>query len=237
MAGAFVLVHSPLVGPETWELVGDWLRTRGHEVVVPTLGDDGDPRWAGHVRSVVSHVPRAVSAASVVLVAHSGAGQLLALVGRSLAEEGVTVGGYVLVDAGLPTDGASRLGQIRAEDPDRARGLEELLRAGGRFPDWSADDLAPEVPDADLRQRLLDGLRPQPLDYWTEPMPAVETWPDAPCGVVLLSDGYAATEDRARRQGWPLRDLRAGNHFLTVTDPGSVGAALLEVVNAMAGRD
>jgi hypothetical protein len=33
----FLLVHSPAVGPSTWEWVAGSLRSQGHEVLVPNL--------------------------------------------------------------------------------------------------------------------------------------------------------------------------------------------------------
>lgn len=230
-----VLVHSPLVGPDTWAPVADGLRRRGHRVTVPVLSRTGSPHWAAHTATVVEQVAAVDGPRRVVLVAHSGAGQLLGHIAEALRDRDVEVAAHVLVDAGVPTDGGSRLDQLRAEAPDLADHLDELLRGGGAFPDWGPDLLAPLVPDPDRRRRLLDGLRPQGIEYWAEPIPVVDGWPDAPCGVLLLSNGYAATAARARREGWPLHDLAADNHFLLLADPDAVGDHLRRLVDDLTG--
>jgi hypothetical protein len=48
---AFVLIHSPLVGPFTWSPLADQLRKRRFDVIVPTLSDGGNaklPYWKQH---------------------------------------------------------------------------------------------------------------------------------------------------------------------------------------------
>ncbi|HZC13754.1 MAG TPA: hypothetical protein VE270_07020, partial [Thermoleophilaceae bacterium] len=72
----FVLVHSPLVGPFTWSLVADDLRTRGVSVALPTLPEARRaPYWPLHAEAVAAQVPDAGD--PVVLVGHSGACPLL----------------------------------------------------------------------------------------------------------------------------------------------------------------
>jgi hypothetical protein len=40
----YVLIHSPLVGPGTWQFVADHMRGRGLGVLVPILKDSPDSR-------------------------------------------------------------------------------------------------------------------------------------------------------------------------------------------------
>src|SRR5258705_13024542 len=60
----YVLIHSPLVGPLTWQLVADEMRQREIDVVVPTLvdsPDSGEPFWKQHAESVsqaIASVPK-----------------------------------------------------------------------------------------------------------------------------------------------------------------------------------
>jgi hypothetical protein len=105
----FVLLHSPLVGPLTWQPVADVLRQLGTNAVVPTPGSEGvsPPFWKRHAEAVAASRLRLPHAERIVLTAHSGAGPLLPAVRRQVEHDVI---GYVFVDADLPgPDGASRL--------------------------------------------------------------------------------------------------------------------------------
>ena len=63
-----VLVHSPLVGPVTWDAVAGAAQQRGYEVLIPDLTGavaDGPPYWPGQVRQLGGwcRVPRCRDAA------------------------------------------------------------------------------------------------------------------------------------------------------------------------------
>ena len=227
MTVSFLLVHSPLVGPDTWEPVAEELRGRGHQALVPGLPEKPDGEfWRSHVEAVADAVGGAVRGGSALtVVAHSGAGQLLAPLATALPPHRVEA--YILADAGLPTRGRSRLEQLRDEAPAFADELDAVFAAGGRFPDWPDGLLAGLVPDGDRRRRLIAGVRQLPRAYWTEPIPDHPGWPDAPVGVLLFSPGYARTAAAARKEGWPLRDLQAANHLVALADPVTVAEELL----------
>jgi hypothetical protein len=230
----FVLVHSPIVGPDTWHLVAAELTARARRVVVPELSDDGhSPLWRQQVAAVVGHVAEGLPAGErLVLAAHSGAGQLLGHIGAELRDRGYRPVGYLHVDAGVATGGTSRLEQLRVEAPGFADELESLFERGERFPAWSDELLTALVPDPHRRRTLVAGIRRQPFDYWTEEIPP-DPSDDTPHGVLLLSGGYGATEAVARREGWPIRDLAAGNHFHLLVDPGAVADELLALERAL----
>lgn len=193
----FVLVHSPIVGSDTWEPVAQQLRARGVAVVVPTLTDDGaQPFWRQHVTSVVAAV------------------------------DGYRVAALVFVDAGLPPQGRSRLDQVRDEASEFAEELERLLADGRPFPYRNDQQLRPLVPDAQRRSRLIAGIRHLPPGYWTETIPPSPGWDSGPVGVLLLSSGYQATADTAEQRGWPSRRLDVDNHFHMLEDPGGAAEAL-----------
>jgi Alpha/beta hydrolase family len=84
---ALVLVHSPLVGPLTWEPVAERLRRAGRVVIVPSLtgATDGAPpyyrRLAGRV---ADEVAGACASSRVMLVGHSGAGALLPAIAEAI---------------------------------------------------------------------------------------------------------------------------------------------------------
>src|SRR5258708_18493638 len=98
MAARLLLVHSPLVGPATWDLVAAELAGRGCEVGVPdltgtvTAGPPYCPRQA-------EGIARSASGRPAILIGHSGAGPLLAAAG-ALIHQGP---GYIFAAPGPPT--------------------------------------------------------------------------------------------------------------------------------------
>src|SRR5260370_1784911 len=100
MAARLLLVHSPLVGPATWDLVAAELAGRGCEVGVPDLTGTvtAGPPYCLHQAQVIA---RSASGRPAILIGHSGAGPLLAAVGAITGQ----VRGYIFVDARLPTPG------------------------------------------------------------------------------------------------------------------------------------
>jgi hypothetical protein len=230
----FVLVHSPLVGPFTWSLVADELGSRGVSVAVPTLPEDQlAPYWRLHAEAVAAQV--ADARGPLVLVGHSGACPLLPAIGAAV--DG-TISAYVLVDGDLPLapgSGGSRIDLLREASAALADELEALLAAGGSFPTWSDEDLVEEIPSQRLRARVVSEVRPQPREFWTEPLPAVPSWPDALCGYLELTPHYAVASARARDQGWRYRHLRGG-HFEMLMRPADVADAIVELVGEDHGR-
>jgi hypothetical protein len=223
----FVLVHSPLVGAFTWSLVADELSAGGVSVAVSTLPEEQrPPYWRLHAEAVASQVADADG--PLVLVGHTGACPLLSAIGTAI--DG-TVSAYVLVAGDLPLalgSGGSRIDLLRAASPALARKLEALLAAGRRFPTWGDEDLIEEIPDQRLRARVVAEVRPQPREFWAEPLPAIPCWPDAPCGYLELSQHYAAASARARDQGWRYRHLHGG-HFEMLVRPAESADAILEL--------
>jgi hypothetical protein len=112
--------------------------------------------------------------------------------------------------------------------PEFAEVFERDLLAGGRFPEWSGEDLRDIIPADQARTRLLSELRPRPLAFFTETLPDVPGWPDASCGYVLFSQAYEAVAEQARSAGWPVRSFDTG-HFHMLVDPSAVAATLVEM--------
>lgn len=228
----YVLIHSPLVGGLTWALVANQMRKSGLEVLVPTLNDSPDsekPYWKQHAESISNSLANISKDYSLILVAHSGAGPLLPVVRQTLYNPIHT---YVFVDAGVPHNNATRLDLMRSEDPEWANQFQEELERGERFPTWSSDDLREIVPDRYLREQLVTELRPRGLDFFTEPIPVFDSFPDAACIYIQFSAPYENPAAYARKSGWSTYKLDAG-HFHMLVDPEAVSDLIINSVRGM----
>jgi predicted alpha/beta hydrolase family esterase len=97
---AFILIHSPVVGPTTWSPVMRELQRRGRAATVPSLlgiADAPSPHWRHGAEALQAAAERI--AQPVVLVGHSGAGPLLPVMADALTGD---VAALVFVDAFLP---------------------------------------------------------------------------------------------------------------------------------------
>ena len=224
-----VLIHSPLVGPLTWSLVADEMRQRSLDVLVPNLEDSPDsnePFWKQHAESVSRFFKGLPVDKPLTLVAHSGAGPLLPVIRASISNP---VHAYVFVDAGIPQNQATRLDLMKSEEADWARQFQGYLEGGGRFPDWSSKDLQEILPSDELREQMVAEIRPRALDFFTEPIPVFERWPDAPCVYILFSEPYQRAAVQAREAGWQTRELKAG-HFHMLVDARAVTDLIVDAV-------
>lgn len=230
MSVPLVLVHSPLVGPGTWQALAEAIREGGHEVLVPDLRailTAGPPYWSRQVDAIVD----SAAGRPVVLVGHSGAGPLLASAGAVLDR----VVGYVFVDAGLPSSGQSWLDSAPPELAEQLRGMA----AAGWLPPWSAwwgeEGLVELLPDAELRESFAAGCPRLPLAMFEEVQPSVPGWPDAPCAYLRLSDAYREPAERARALGWPVAEL-ATHHLAMLSHPELLLGPLLDLVRRLEGQ-
>ena len=227
-----VLVPSPLVGAGSWAHLQRALSSSGRDAVASVdLPDSAGQMayWERTVGGVERSLREAPADRAVVLVGYSGAGALLPAIGRAIHQR---VTAYLFIDAGLPAGGRSRLESMAAEGPDGAAFAIELasaLDAGHRYPEWADEDLTPLVPDPDRRRQLLAEVQPRNRDFWTEPLPVVEPWPDAPCGFLQFSEAYQFAADDALSLGWPVRYL-PGSHFHHLVDERAVAQGLLALL-------
>ena len=228
----FVLIHSPLVGPLTWKLVAEEMRQRGINVVIPALEDSPDseePFWKQHAESVAQALAQIPQDTSVILVAHSGAGPLLPSIRQSIPNP---VDAYVFVDAGLPRDRATRLDLMRSEESDWAKEFQQYLERGGRFPNWSSEELREILPDQRVRAQMVAEIHARGLDFFTEPIPVFEDWPDAPCVYILFSEPYKRAAMQTSELGWPAYEIEAG-HFHMLVDAKTVTDMIVNSVNKL----
>src|SRR5580658_7391758 len=229
---ALVLVHSPLVGPLTWEPVAKRLRSAGRVVVVPSLAgvtDGGPPYYRRLASRVAGEVAGACAGCRVVLAGHSGAGALLPAIAEEIAVRGdaadVVVHGAIFVDAILPHPGQTWFETAPASLGEHLVGLAR----GGVLPRWHewfpAEAVAALMPEVALRQRFVADLPELPLAYFYETAPLVPGWPPAHCAYLRLSEAYDEFADEAERLGWPVRREDA-DHLAMLTQPDRIGAVL-----------
>ncbi len=228
MAIPWVLIHSPLVAPATWDVLSATLADGGIDCRVPDLRPtllEGPPYWQRQVEAIASS---AAAGGPAVLIGHSGAGPLLPAAGQAAG----TVAGYVFMDAGLPTPGQSWTQSAPREHVEQLKSM----RVDGWLPPWSQwwgqEGLASLLPDPKTRDAFAGECLPLPWAMFEEPHPTVPSWPDAPCGYLRLSTAYQDAADRARAWGWPTIEVDA-DHLAMVTGPETVRTALLELVRRL----
>ena len=204
-----VLLHSPLVGPATWQPVASLLLAAGHDVVV------ADPR------TVQVDGP-------VVLVPHSNAG----LYAPMLAER-LDVVATVYVDAALADDGPET-GLAPTALLDH---LRTLMDPDGLLPPWSrwwaAEDLVGLFPDEATRSAVEREQPRLPLAYFTRRLPVPGGWSDRPSAYLAFGDTYASEIARARELGWPV-EVMAGRHLHQLHEPAAVADAILRLASGAA---
>lgn len=229
MTTRLLLVHSPLVGCATWDLVAADLAGRGYEVGVPDLRGTvtAAPPYCVRQAQVIA---RSASGQPAILVGHSGAGPLLAAAGAILGQ----VRGYIFVDAGLPMPGQAWMQTV---PPELAAQLREMADDQGwlpPWPQWWGDEVLAElVPDPGTRRRFAAGCPRLPLAMFEEIHPPAPQWPDAPGAYLQLSEAYQDQADKARELGWPVME-QLSHHLAMLTDPGRVAGSLHELIGSLA---
>lgn len=217
---AFVLIHSPLGAPFTWEPVGEALTEMGARCSIPTLRlepDDDGRYWPGHVAAIERAAHDFES--SVVLAAHSGAGPLLAEAADRLGDE---VAGLAFIDATLPHPGMSRLKAFG--DEDEAAAFRERA-IDGVVPPFPDDLLTKLIADEQARAAYIESQRPMPLAIYEEALPLTEL-PALRTGYLQFSPAYSRAAAEARSRGWRYRHI-PGSHFLLLDRPREVAETLL----------
>jgi hypothetical protein len=223
-----VLVHSPLVGRATWDLVAAEMGGRGYRVGVPDLTGTvtSGPPYCLRQAEVIA---RSASGQPAILVGHSGAGPLLAAAGAAIGQ----VAGYIFVDAGLPAPGRTWMETVPSDLADQ---LREMADARGWLPPWphwwGEDTLAGLIPDPGSRRHFAAGCPALPLAMFEEVHPPAPQWPDALGAYLLLSEAYQNEAARAAELGWPVT-RQMSHHLALLTDPGRVAGSLHELIGQL----
>ncbi len=228
---AWLLVHSPLVGPSTWRPVADSARARGIEVVVPDLtgvAEADEPIWKYFVSQAES-APTGLD--DVVVVGHSGAGVFLPAIGERLADH---LSGLVFVDAVVPPRTGAHTTPPELTSLLDSKTHNDVLEVW--FDWWPEGAIEKLVPD----DGLLDALRFESprltREFYDETVPMPSGWADWPCGYIHLSEAYDQEAVEARQRGWPMVSLNE-NHLSIVTKPEVVVDAISTIASSMLGRD
>lgn len=223
-----VLVHSPLVGPLTWQTTAKSLRREGVPVVAVSLaGAAGRPGYPALARAAAEQID-AERIGAAVLVAHSGAGALLPAVAEAARTE---VRAAVFVDALLPHPGRS---WFDTAPPPLAEHLRALAR-GGRLPPWHEwfppGTVETLLPGDALRERFLRELPELPLDYFAEPAPETPGWAP-PRAYVRLSEAYEPQAAECESEGLPVLRTEA-DHLAMLTRPELVAGLIVDAVRPL----
>ena len=227
-----VLLHSPLVGPLTWQPAANSLRAAGYHVAVPSLTgvvDTGPPFYRKLAGRVAETIRQANPTGAVVLIGHSGAGALLPAAAKAI---GTPVAAVVFVDAILPHPGMSWFDTA----PPALREQLGGQASDGQLPPWH-QWFPPEVvtellPEEDLRQRFIAELPRLPLAYLEERAPIVSGWPPAWGGYLRLSGTYDEEADEAQRHGW-LVVREPADHLALLTRPATIARLLDRLIKSL----
>lgn len=222
----FVLIHSPLVGPLTWQNVTLALAARGKAAIVPTLTNNAQPFWEHHARCIARAIREAQFDEKPILIAHSGAGVLLPAIRQTL---GAPVSGYIFVDAIIPEHHKSRMDLF---DTEEERQQMRSAACDGVLPPWPAAFTKRLISDSATAEAFAAELRPVPLALYEEAVPVFANWPDAPCAYLQFTPTYDTMASRAKTAGWHFKKS-PGGHFKMLDEPGTIASALLQFSNTM----
>ncbi|MEQ4305516.1 alpha/beta hydrolase [Plantactinospora sp. B6F1] len=220
MDAAFVLVHSPSVGPLTWAPTAQLLEGSGAVVIVPSLvgvADARPPFWRSVAGTVSAAIDRLPPNQPAVIVTHSNAGLFVPVLVEATSRR---VAGCLFVDAALPLPA----GPTPVAPPE----LLDFLRPkaiGGRLPPWTTwwdeSDVAPMFPDTRTRDAVSAEQPRLPLSYYEELLPNPPGWESRPCGYLLFGPPYERVADDARQRGWAV-DHVPGRHLHQLVEPRTV---------------
>jgi pimeloyl-ACP methyl ester carboxylesterase len=235
MKTTFVLVHPAWHGAWCWKKIVPLLRTRGHDVITPTLTGLGDRAHLAqpdvgletHVTDVVNAL-RYDDLRDVALVGHSSSGAVITGVADRAPER---IAQVIYLDAFIPEDGQ---GVIDLLAPERRQAFENFVMTEGngwlvpRFapPPWETivRDMWGVRDEADVKW-MVERLVPTPIGHFRDPVrrsnPAAaklhRTYIRCPQFPSPRFDQHA--EMAKQTAGWQFRELTASHHpFVTMPD-------------------
>jgi hypothetical protein len=226
----FVLVHSPSVGPSTWEPVRTVLRERANVVDLPNLLDIAvlEPPSGPLIAKRIADSVNAEPEETIALVTHSNAGFFAPAIGQALSTSSVL---YVFVDASVPPSrGAVAIVPSEFLSELQVKAVNGILP---RWTDWwDENDVAPMFPNIQVRDTLTREQPQLPLSYYEQTVEVPDEWDTRPCGYLWFGPPYDEIATEALQRGWQVRHI-PGLHLHMVVDPVGVADALEDVVAAM----
>jgi pimeloyl-ACP methyl ester carboxylesterase len=197
MAARFVLIHSPSVGPRTWQPVAHRLAELGWEAIVPSLlhvTDQGRRIGPRVVDAVRAGLGTAEQGQGLVLVAHSNAGLFLPAITAALPGQ---VRGCIFVDAAVPPGSGAAL-----VAPPELLGLLRDKATDGLLPRWTdwwdEEEVVALFPDQAIRQAVTEEQPRLPLSYYEASVPVPAGWDAQRCAYLLFGPPMTS---------WPARHV------------------------------
>ena len=224
-SGTFVLVHGAWHGAWSWQKLTPLLRALGHQVHAPTLTGLGErahlltPQVGldTHVQDVAA-VLEYEDLEDVILVGHSYGGMVIS----GVAEQApARVAQLVYLDAFMPEDGKA----VKDYAP-----LPPTSADGWRIPQ---PKLTFGVTDERDLAWMMARLGDQPLKAFTQPAKVSAARGRSPQGTYILttkSRWFVEAAERAKRQGYRVRELMEAGHNAMMTQPDKVADLLHQVV-------
>lgn len=216
MCPCLILMHSPFLGPATWQSTARVLEKKGRRARVADLSavaHSPPPYWPAGLDSIIAMA----ADDPVILVPHSNAGLFVPAVVEALADQ---VRGVVFIDAALPGAGHHSTPEFLGKLPT----VDGLLPPWTEW--WDEADVAGLFPNADVRATVEAEQPRMPLAYYDHLPPAPDGWTVRPCGYIWFSTPYDKGAEQAAGYGWPTAHV-PGGHLHMLIDPDTVAAAVL----------
>ncbi|GGS70148.1 hypothetical protein GCM10010156_31170 [Planobispora rosea] len=93
---------------------------------------------------------------------------------------------------------------------------------------WDEADVAPMLPDPEVRRMVVQEQPALPLSYYEQHVPVPDGWDDHPCSYLLFSPPYDDLAAEARDRGWRVAHL-PGTHLHQVVEPAGTARRLVEL--------
>ena len=226
----FVLIHGAWGGGWQWRGVANGLRALGHEVYAPTLTGLGERSHLGTASTgLTTHIDDVAGLIwfedlrDVVLVGWSYGAAIAEGVADVMPDQLRMV---VNLDGDLAVEGRAKADSWDADDPDWPK-----IQQGIPVSPPTADEMADNLDDAELRRWVAERLRPHPGRAWIEPFPTRGgRRASVPHVLVECSlrndDKYKAKHEQlVSDPAWVVREVPL-NHLGLLYDPATIATTL-----------